>query len=272
MWRALPLLALCTGCVPKSEALVQPWRFEARTTHGVVRVLPVVVTTGRSDVDLDSYVGAGLPWMREWLRSRRTDEIDRIPHALGVALPGAVNGALGARWDGQFLQGSFAPTTRSALRSALRGKGDVDEALAATVRGLDGSAALITWVTELEGRPLTATGFPGDIVVTDSGPVVLDHIEEPYLIDAQVGMALVARDGEVVLRYTDRFSTVLSARRDSAAAAADLAAALAAEVQKVWACDPRLEDAAVSDSRDSRTVPRDSVELAQTGRGPGSEL
>lgn len=247
MWRLVPVIALFAGCTPKPAELVQPWRFEARTTHGVVRVLPVVTLAGPHELRTDGYLGAGIPWMREWLRGRRTAEVNRIPEALGTALPGAVNGELGARWDGQFLNGHFAPGTRSAVRTALRGKADVDEALASTVRGLDGSAALVTWVGELEAVPLTATGFPGEIVQTESGPVVLDLIEEPYLIEAQIGMALVARDGEVVLRYTDRFSTVLSARRDSDAAASDLAAALAAEIAKVWACDPRLEDHAASD-------------------------
>jgi len=253
MWRLLPLFALLAGCGPKPSIGAQPWRFEARTTHGIVRVLPVITTVGPQQVQLDSFVGAGLPWAREWLRARRTVEIDRVPVELGTALPGAVNGQLGSDWDGQFLNGHYPVGTRSALRAALRGRSDVDEALANTARGVDGSAVLLTWVTELDATPLTASGFPGEIVYTDTGPVVLDFIEEPYLIEARIGMALVAHDGEVVLRYTDHFSTVLSARRDASDAARDLARALATEVEKVWAHDPRLEDSAVSDPAGTST-------------------
>ena len=239
------------GCTPKPVQPHQPWKFEARTTHGVVRVLPVLALAEEGEVPLHGYVGARLPWLREWLRGQRTEAVGQIPDAIGTALPGAINGELGARWDGHFLGGRFAPGSRRAVRTALQGRGDLDEALANAARGLDGTAAeravLVTWVTEIDAEPLTARGFAGEIVHTSSGPVVLDHIEEPFLVDARLGMALVAHDGEVVLRYSDRFETVLSGRRDASDAASDLARALAVEVAKVWATDPRLEDDAISD-------------------------
>jgi hypothetical protein len=253
-WSALVPMLLAWGlggCASKQPQPHQPWKFEARTTHGVVRVLPVLALVDDGEVPLQGYVGARLPWLREWLRGERTDEVGAIPDALGTALPGAINGELGARWDGQFLGGHFAPGSRRAIRTALQGSGDLDEALSRSARGLDGSAAeqavLVTWVTSMEAEPLTARGFAGEIVHTAVGPVVLDHIEEPFLVDADLGMALVAHDGEVVLRYSGRFETVLSGRRDATAAATDLARALATEVAKVWATDPRLEDDAVSD-------------------------
>ncbi len=253
--RFLGVLGLLTvgvaGCAGKQVTPHQPWKFEARTTHGVVRVLPVLALAEAGEVPLEGYVGARLPWLREWLRGQRTAEVGRIPDAIGSTLPGAINGELGARWDGHFLGGRFAPGSRRAIRNALQGKGDLDQALSASARGLDGShgerAVLVTWVTRIDAEPLTARGFAGDIVQTSSGPVVLDHIEEPFLVDARLGMALVAHDGEVVLRYSDRFETVLSARRGASDAANDLARSLASEVAKVWATDPRLEDDAVSD-------------------------
>lgn len=237
------LLALgIVGCAHQSTVLPQPFRFEARTTHGVVRVMPVLALHTEQDLDLQSYVGPRVPWRQEWLRGRRVSEMDLIPGLLGRALPGEVNGELGQAWDGTFLNGSLGPVERASLRSALRGRGDLDATLSAVGRGVDGSASLFVWVDELEGRPLTSRGFAGEIVHTDCGPVVLDLLEEPYLVEASVGMALVASDGEVVLRMREHLSTVLSSRRDADAAARDLARALAGEVTKVWATDPRLDD------------------------------
>lgn len=244
----ITFVLLMTGCVHQAETLEQPFRFEARTTHGVIRVMPPLATCDPTELSTASYVGPPIPWMREWLRSRRIDEIDGLPAEVGMALPGALNAALGSTFDGTFLMGELPGTTRAAVRSALRGKGDLDATLSAAARGIDGSAALFTWVESVDARPLTAEGFAGDILETDAGPVVLDFFEEPYLIEAEIGLALVARDGEVVVRYAEHFSTVLSARRPSRRAAKDLALALATEVAKVWATDPRLEDDAPSDS------------------------
>lgn len=241
--RSFALLALFSlGCAHRSDALPQAWRAEARTTHGVVRVMPVLTTHGPQALELGSFVGPEVPWRQAWLRGKRTEEVGRIPVALGTALPAAVNGALGTGFDGHLLGGSLSPTERASLRSALRGRGDLDATLSAVGRGVDGSAALFTWVTELHGRPLSSRGFAGEIIVTEGGPVVIDDREEPYLVEARVGLALVARDGEVVLRVEDHLSTVISGRRDASAAARDLARALAEQVAKVWACDPRLDD------------------------------
>ena len=247
--RVVPLIAIAVlaSCVPKSDLAVQPWRAEARPTHGVVRVMPIVALQRDQEVQLDSFLGVGLPWVREWLRSRRSTEIDEVPAALGIALPGAVNGVLGSRWDGQFLKGHGAPGARARIRGALKGRGDLDAALGMGVAGVEGDAALFTWITSLDSRPLNAEGFPGEIISTASGPVVLDFMEAPFLLEAHVGMALVARDGEVVMRYDDHISTVLSARRDSDTAAGDIAEVLASEVAKLWAVDPRLEGGVPSD-------------------------
>lgn len=241
------LAPMLVGCVRNSTVLEQPYRFEARTTHGVIRVMPPLDVTDPTEVDTASYVGPAIPWMREWLRHRRTDEIDGLPARVGTSLPGALNHCLDEHFDATFLTGSYAPGVRTALQSALRGRGNLDATLKTAARGIEGDAVLISWVQGIDARPLTAEGFAGDIVHTAAGPVVIDFLDEPYLVEAKVGMALIARDGEVVLRYTDHFSTVLSARRTPRRAAKDLAGALAEEVSKVWATDPSLEDDAPSD-------------------------
>lgn len=237
---------LDAGCAHKPPTPHQPWRFEARPTHGIVRVLPVLIEHDPLSAQREDYLGAGLPWLREWLRSEREAQVAEVPGLLGREIPAAVTAQLGRQWDGVFLNGSFPTGTRSGVRRALQGKVDLDQMLAATTRGTEASA-LLCWVTGLTGHALTADAFPGEIVTTTAGPVVIDHIEEPFLVEADVGLALVAPDGEVVIRYADRFTTVLSARHGPRRAARDLARDLATEIATVWALDPRLEPGVPSD-------------------------
>ncbi len=112
--------------------------------------------------------------------------------------------------------------------------------LAEAAAAVGGEATLFSWVTELRGDPLTLQGFPGETVETTVGPVVLDHQEEPFLVTAEIGMALVTWDGEVVVRYEDTYEAILSAESDAGDAGQELARALAQEVVLVWANDPRL--------------------------------
>ena len=110
-----------------------------------------------------------------------------------------------------------------------------DRLFGEVARSVGGQGTLFTWVDHLDGVPLTAQAFPGQILETPRGPYMVDHGDEPYLVTASVGMALVASDGEVVLRYHDTFETVLSGRYTTERAAADVARRLATEVAKVWA-------------------------------------
>jgi hypothetical protein len=68
---------------------------------------------------------------------------------------------------------------------------------------------------------------------------VVDHRDEPYRVVARAGLALVASDGEVVVRYADTFETVLNERSDADQAARVLARALVAEVATLWS-DPKM--------------------------------
>jgi len=163
-----------------------------------------------------------------------------VPQQLALYLPGAVNGELGTASEAAFRPGRFPLGGRDRLTSALKGRGDLDVALSSVARGMHGEAVLFTWITGLHGEPLTAEAFPGDIVETEVGPVVVDHAQEPYRVTAGVGMALVSTDGEVVIRYADQFEAVLSGRRGASGVGRDLASALAHEVAMVWPCDPRL--------------------------------
>ena len=103
------------------------------------------------------------------------------------------------------------------------------------------------WTASLRGEPVSNQGLPGDLVTTDAGPVIVDHGEEVYRVRARVGLALVAPDGEVVVRYVDTYEALLSDRADPAQAARDLARDLAAQVALIWPTDRRLLDDAISD-------------------------
>jgi hypothetical protein len=207
---------------------------------GEIRVLPVIGPEDLPEVDLESWVGAGLTPQRIRLREERTAALRALPNALRQALPGQVHAALEGSWEGDFTVGRFPLGTRERLRVALRDGEPLDEALGAVARGAK-SPVLVTWVDRLEGTPLTVHGPPGELVSTTEGPVLVDLFDEPYQVQVRAGCALVAADGEVVLRYRDHFETVVSSTRDQYRAGRALAEDLAWEVTKVWPVDPRLE-------------------------------
>lgn len=222
--------------------LYQDWRAEALLTPGEVRVLPVVETWEHTPPRLDSYVGAvELPEPRAALRRERTEQLADIPPAITQALPGEVGVALGSAGPAHFRPGRYPLGARERIEGALRrDDAELDVVLEAVARGMPGEAALITWVSHLEGEPLTAEGFPGDIIETAVGPVMVDHSDEPYRVHATVGVALVSTTGELVLRYDDNFEAVLSGRDDPDRVGRTVARALADEVDELWPVDPSL--------------------------------
>jgi hypothetical protein len=244
MTRAALFVAAALGAgVARAEHPSVSWDFQARAVPGEVRVLPALVDAAAPALSRESYVGAGIPVGREAVRRERTAQLARVPEAFAAALPGALNAAMGPSWGGDFAVGRYPAGARRALRAAVRGRADLPEALGRVGRGAGGEGALVTWVERIEARPITALGFAGEIVGTELGPVVVDHRAEPYRVVARVGVALVAADGDVVLRYRDTVETVLSADGPDAAAR-HLARDLAAELALVWPADPRLRELA----------------------------
>lgn len=211
------------------------WKFEARATGGEIKVLPVLALHDEPEVNLRAYVGGDVPPGREEVRIERTEQLARIPGEVAWALPGAVNGALGSSWTGEFRVGRYPLGAQERLRLALGRGSPPDRLLGEVARSVGGQGSLITWVDHLSGAPLSEGAFPGQRVESPRGPLIIDHGDEPYRVVASVGMALVASDGEVVLRYHDTYETVLSAHYTPERAASDLASRLAAEVLKVWA-------------------------------------
>ena len=232
------------GCAhPVSTDPMLPFRFEARPTGGEVRVVPALQLHDAVSPELGSFLGQSLAQGQIDVRQVRAHELGLLSAAVGRALPGEVNGQLGGTWTGQFLMHSFPAAARQRVSDALRSGRDLDEALADAARAIGGDAVLISWMDRLDATPMTLSDLPGELRETPAGPVVVDYPDEPFLVTARVGMALVTADGEVVVRYQDTYETVLSGARGPQVAGRDLAHSLAAEVAMIWAVDPRLLEA-----------------------------
>ena len=247
----LPLLI--AGCAARgSVSAVAPYRFEARLTRGEVRVAEVIVLDrGVAPVSRDDWMGE-VSERRMAVRETRSREVGEIAAAVGRALPGEINGALGREWQGHFTDHRLPSPSRHQLEDALRDQRMLDPTLAGAAHRMGGQTTLFSWVYELRATPLSLMGPPGSVVSTRTGLSVVDPSEEPHLVSARVGMALVAADGEVVLRYQQTYETILSAAWGPEDAGRSLARALAVEISDVWALDPRL--AAIGETAASGSV------------------
>lgn len=246
MFRVALVMMACAACTPRVviDPLDRlPFAFEARGTYGEVNVIPALALHEPVEPNLDSYVGAALPYHRSSIRALRAEQLEQVPSAVGLALPGEVNGLLGLKWPGQFHDHRIPPASLSRLGAALTGRRpDLHASLAEAAHGAGGEASLFSWVIELEGEPLSLRGFPGEVVQTVAGPVVLDHDDEPYLVEAEVGMALVTEDGAVLLRYQDTYHALLSRESTPQDAGRMLARSLAEEVVLVWGTESGMGD------------------------------
>ena len=201
--------------------------------------MPVIAPT---DVQLgnDTWVGAGLSELRQDLRRERESMATDVPASIAAALPGAINGRVGASWGGEFSVGRYRMGARRKLAHHVGALSMVPALTDAATRG-DDASTLFIWVEQVNASPLSAETFAGDIVVTEAGPVVVDHHVEPYRVSATVGAALVASDGQIVVRYVDHFEAVLT-DRGPGATGRTIAQGLADELSLVWPSDERLMD------------------------------
>jgi hypothetical protein len=245
MHRLLPIATLVglAACAARSGEVTLSWDASARYPAGVIHVLPVLGTYEQPRVDLDEGLrDLTVSRDREQIRRERTYELVQVPGAIALALPGEVQVALGDAWSGRFRSARWPVGGRDRLAAALHRDGSLDDALASLAR--DDGLVLVTWVDDLRGDPLTAEALPGEVVHTASGPVIVDLFAEPYRVTAGVGMALVASDGEVVVRYADRFEGLLSASRDSDVVGRELARDLAEQAALLWPTDRSVAIAA----------------------------
>jgi len=245
MVRAIGLWLPCilvAGCAHHSvEPLdLQSFAFEARASRGEIWVMAPLAMHDPIEMSEQHLLGAALPLTQRPIRARRTQEVASLPDAIARALPGEVNARLGASWSGQFRHQAMPPDHAERLGNAVaHRRPDLHAVLEGYAQAVE-RWVLLTWVTELDAEPLVQDAWPGEIVETSAGSVVVDLDDDPHIVSVKLGTALLSPDGEVVLRYEDRFDAVLTGDTATSDAARHLARALAAEITRVWVTEGGL--------------------------------
>lgn len=234
------MIAALLATLASAQPMPLDWDFQGRAVPGTVEVLPALLVNPEVDHAQTTWVGAGLVPQRAALRRRQQRRLRQLPDAIASALPGAINARVGADWGGHFTPAGLPLGARRRLRHAL-GSGGLGDALADLGVDDDHAGSLLVWVSQLRAEPLSASTFAGDIVRTEDGPVVVDHEVEPYRVIATVGVALVAADGELVVRYVDHFDAALT-DTGPADTGRRIAHLMAEQLATVWPSDARLRD------------------------------
>ncbi|MCB9743727.1 MAG: hypothetical protein H6740_14100 [Alphaproteobacteria bacterium] len=228
------------------EAL--PWDVHPRVVTGDIRVAPPVVIAPPQQANLIDFMGNDLGPHHANARAERARELNDLPEAVHAAVPGALFAAMPPGWSGTFRDARLPPTTMHSLERAVSGDASLPEALAAAARLTGGEATLFTWVVAVDGAPLTASHLVGEMLIVDGVPVVVDYRNEPYQVEARVGVALVARDGELLFRYEDDYEGLLSAHSDLRWLGRSVAHALVGDIAPMWleaypSTEPSMADA-----------------------------
>ncbi|MCB9765878.1 MAG: hypothetical protein H6739_39255 [Alphaproteobacteria bacterium] len=230
-------LALSTGCAHRHALSMEDtlaWDVHPRMVEGDIRVVPAVIVSPQVEPITTDMLGEQLdPWLLEG-RNQRAEQLDGLPEALRASVPGALYAALPPGWDGWFRDSELPLPQRRALARAVVGEGSMEAALAAAARATGGDATLVIWVVENEGQPLTAHNMVGELVMSCDTPVMVDFDNEPYEVNARVGMALVAADGELLFRYEDDYAGLLTEHSPVRLLARDMARSLVSDITPMW--------------------------------------
>jgi len=188
-----------------------------------IRVAPLVVVGPLPELEQVGFLGEELEGTAAQLRSLRSGQIAAVTESFSDALPGALASALPAGWNGHFSDARIPASTRTQLAAGLDGRRSLASALRGAVDRLPGEVVLFQWISDIEAQPLGATTAPGTTLRAADRLVYVDEHTDPVLAEATVGLALVAADGEVFLRYEDRYSFVITGSNTSQRAGRDLA-------------------------------------------------
>lgn len=250
----------------------------ARLVSADIVVLPAIVSNADPTLDDGLFGAGPVPLEAQDLRADRDAQVRTIGDLFGWAVPGALSAALHDQdFDPSWSVGKWPAGAAPRVSAVLRGRGlqvakgptddlvlwpledeedfdDVvvppvsyaydhgapgalDAALTDTARAGGGRPVLVTWVRGLSGSPLTNEFIVGEVTFIGEGPVVVT-LEEPYRVSGRFGLALVAPDGEVLVRYEEPFEAVLSDTYGPGRIARDVARDLAVEVARFWPVDP----------------------------------
>lgn len=206
--------------------------------------MPILNLLNLGEVSQKDFIGPIPPW-RLQLRKQRMESLKDVPDAVGLALPGALASELPAHWSGQFLVGHFPGAMKSKMTERIQSGESIDALLTEMASRKKGTSTLVSWVEHVTATPITQEAAAGDLVSTEVGPIIVNLFEESYRVRATLGMALVASDGEVILRYNDVFESILGDQRNTHRVGRDLAIRLAQEITKMWPIDSRLSEQAI---------------------------
>ena len=228
----LLLLALAPAAAPFPllPACDLDWASAPSDAPEDIRVAPLLLLGPLPDLGAVGFLGEPLRGREAGAREARQAEIAEVPPAFGVALPGEVARALPPGWNGRFRDVDLAVTARGRVTQALQGGLAVEEALRAAAAHLPGEAVLFRWMADVSAVPLNTVAMPASTTRAGDRVVYVDADTDPVLVSATLGVALVAPDGEVFVRYSDRYEAVLSAVSGPRAVGRDLARHLVADV------------------------------------------
>ncbi len=207
-----------------------------------IRVAPLLLVGPLPELDAVGFLGEPLKGSEAGAREARRAALAEVPSAFGTALPGEVARALPPGWNGRFRDVDLAAPARGRITQALQDGQAVEDALRAAAAHLPGEAVLFRWMADIAAIPLKSVSVPASTTRAGDRVVYVDPDTDPVLVSATLGVALVAPDGEVYLRYADRYDTVLSAVSGPRAVGRDLARHLVTDVATLLTTEGSVAD------------------------------
>ncbi len=196
-----------------------------------IRVAPLVVIGPMPDLEQVGFLGETLEGKAALLRELRSTQVAAVTESFSDALPGALASALPEGWQGRFSDARVPPSTRTQLAAGLDGRRSLEDALQLAVDRLPGEVVLFRWMSDVTAEPLSASTAPGTTLRAADRLIYVDGHTDPVLAHATVGLALVAADGEVFLRYEDRYSFVITGSDNALRAGRSLARQLVEDLE-----------------------------------------
>jgi hypothetical protein len=243
--RALPLLAaavLLHGLATPAQAspglptslprIVElDWGWAPLELGSDIRVAPLMVVGPLPELEVVGFLGEELHGAAAKLRTARSHQVAAVPEAFADALPGALASALPEGWHGHISDARVPPSTRTQLTAGIDGRRSLEDALQLAVDRLPGEVILFRWIADVEAVPLGSAAAPGTTLRAADRLVYVDTHTDPVLAHATVGLALVAADGEVFLRYEDRYPFVITGSNTAQRAGRELARQLVDDLE-----------------------------------------
>lgn len=196
-----------------------------------LQTLPTLRRHPPVQANTESPIGPELSASQLAFRMQRARELDGLFEELSWAIPAEVNAAVGTAWMGPFVRTRLPPRLHRALATGLAREQDVS---AIVRRRLPSGPVLVTWLDDVTAAPMTLASLPGEVVDSPVGPIVVDGTNEPFLVQATIGAALVEPDGTVLHRSYRTYDAVMRGEHALDVTALDLARGVAQQVASAW--------------------------------------